>query len=113
MLAALAAGIGILAGPASGHWVEPEQILRRLESEEARKAFGIEEVRRDPALPRLLLIRVGEGWAKVAPAERIRAAEEWNHLWASSVRSGIVAIVDSRTYKALVNCDANGKAVLK
>ena len=113
VLAALAASTVAFTAPATAHWVQPEEIIRRLDSGETRKAFGIEEVKRDPSLPRLLVVRVGPGWSDVAAAQRIEAAEEWNHMWRSSVPSGILAILDAHSDKALVNFDTKGNAVLK
>lgn len=110
-LAALAAASAALPAPA--HWTSPEELIRRLESNQIRHTFDVREVRRDPALPRLLLIRVGPRWSEV-PAERRTAwAEEWNHLWRSTIPSGIVAVLDAGTDQPLVNFDPAGRATLK
>ena len=99
--------------PAGAHWATPEELIRRLESDATRTAFDIREVRRDPALPRLLVIRVGPRWSEVPAERRTEWAEEWNHLWRSTLKNGIVAVLDSATDHPLVNFDAEGHATLK
>ena len=110
-LAVLAAASATL--PANAHWATPEEMIRRLESDETRAAFDVREVRRDPALPRLLVIRVGPRWSEIPAERRTEWAEEWNHLWRSTIANGIVAVLDSATEQPLVNFDAEGRATLK
>ena len=76
-------------------------------------AFDVREVRRDPDLPRLLVIRVGPRWSEVPAGQRIEWAEEWHHLWRSTIANGILAVLDSATEDPLVNFDADGRATLK
>ncbi len=77
-----------------------------------RDAFDITSVERAKDLARLLLVRVGPGWASVYPARRIAAAEGWYQLWRDAIPNGIVAVVDARD-RPLVHFDVTGRALLR
>jgi hypothetical protein len=49
----------------------------------------------------------------VPEEQRIKAAEQWHHLWRDSTPGGIVAILDAASDAPLVNFDAEGHATLK
>ena len=108
------AGTLVLCVPGvAAHQVKPEEVVARLQASSLREAFDITQVVRDPAVPRLLIVRVGSGWYKVSASQRRSAAERWHALWQSSVRNGIVAVLDGATGQPLVNYNARGRALLK
>jgi hypothetical protein len=78
-----------------------------------RETFGVVEVTRDPRLPRLLVVRVGERWRVVEPSARRAAAEEWWSRWRHTVPQGILAVLEQGTDRPLVNFDPDGRAVVK
>ena len=95
------------------HTISVDTFLAVLRSPTAREQLGVEEVERNPDLPRLLLIRVGPGWER-APAEKRRGiAEAWLRDWCDIVPQGIIAILDRESGKSLVSFDAEGHASLK
>ena len=94
------------------HWAKPEEVIAVLQAPAVRERFGITQVSRDAKLPRLLLIRVDARWDSVAAEQRRQSAEEWEHLWRSSVAQGIVAVVDDATGKTRLSFDAHGRARL-
>lgn len=106
---AVAAGVTVAA---HAHRVGPEQVIAWLADPVRREAFAIRDVRRDPALPRLLLVRVTARWHTVPAAERVEAAEHWRHLWRDGVAGGIVAVLDAESDAPVVNFDARGRARL-
>jgi hypothetical protein len=109
-LAAAAIGLSLVFGtPAAGHWVGADDIVAQLNSEQSRSALGVEEARRDERTPRLLVVRVGERWYALPRAERkIRAAAWWD-LWHHNVAGGIIAILDARTEKPVVQFGSRGQ----
>ena len=70
LLCPIAAFAALVVASAAAHSLAPEEILRRLGSTESRDTFDVREVRRDPALPRLLVVRVGSRWSAVSAAQR-------------------------------------------
>jgi hypothetical protein len=109
-LGALLVSCWIEAG--SAHTPSPEQVIALVGSSESRARYGVERVERHAEVARLLLVRVGPAWAD-APAEARRAvAESWLEEWSHAVPGGIVAVLDARTDRALVNYDAHGRARL-
>jgi hypothetical protein len=103
----------LAAAAAPAHWVQPADVVARLQSPELRSRFGIVSVEPNPKLPRLVLIRVGPKWHEVPVAQRIGAAEQWQHLWRDSTPGGVVAILEAASDAPLVNFDAEGHATLK
>jgi len=101
---ALLAGLG---GPAAAHWQSPEAILAQLDSEPAR-ALGVERAARDEKTPRLLVIRVGDGWYAMSAAKRRTQAGAWLELWRHNVAQGIVAVLDARTDRPVVRFGPGG-----
>lgn len=99
--------------PATGHWERAEDVIAELRSPKVRSTFDIVEVARHEGVPRLLVIRVGQGWHDVAPPTRRTNAEQWMTRWRHAVPQGIVAIVDNTTGDSVVNFDAHGHAILK
>lgn len=109
-LAALLVSCWIETG--SAHTPSPEQVIALVSSRDSRARYGVERVERHAEVPRLLLIRVGKTWSD-APAEARRAiAARWLEEWSHAVPGGIVAVLDARTDRALVNYDARGRARL-
>jgi hypothetical protein len=105
--------VTLLAGVGGAHQMRAEQVVELLGTAAVREQFDIRSARRDPKLPRLLVIRVGPGWSALPPERRRAAAEEWLHLWTGDVPGGIVAVLDSASDAPLVNFDADGHAVLR
>jgi len=101
---ALLAGLG---APAAAHWLSPEAILAELDSEPAR-ALGVERAARDEKTPRLLVIRVGDGWYTMPAAKRRTQAGAWLELWRHNVAQGIVAVLDARTDRPVVHFGPGG-----
>jgi hypothetical protein len=106
--AALAVLVG-LGGAASAHWVTPEAIVAELNSPHAREALGVENAVRDEKAPRLLVIRVGEGWYRLPAATRRTQAGDWLSTWRESVAEGVVSILDARTQRAVVHFGPGGR----
>ncbi|MGH7788418.1 MAG: hypothetical protein ACRERC_16230 [Candidatus Binatia bacterium] len=100
-----------LAAAAAAHEISPDEAMARIGDPAVRAAFDVTAVERKADLPRLLVVRVGPGWAAVYPERRRDAAETWYHLWRDAVPGGIVAIVD-RDEQSLVNFDAAGLATM-
>jgi hypothetical protein len=103
----------LAATTAAAHWIEPADVVARLNAPELRARFDIVSVAPDPKLPRLVLIRVGPKWHDVPGDQRISAAEQWQHLWRDSTPGGIIAILDATSDASLVNFDAQGHATLR
>jgi hypothetical protein len=95
--AAVAAGAAVVlaATCAAAHHATPEQVVARLNSADMRVPFDIASVERSPEMPRMLLVRVGKGWAQVDAVRRVEIAEEWYTLWRDAVPNGTLAIVDA------------------
>ncbi|HVH07814.1 MAG TPA: hypothetical protein VNE71_17615 [Myxococcota bacterium] len=85
----------------------PEQVEAGIAAQPA--AFDVRGAARDARLDRLLVVRVGPGWSRVAPAQRAMAAEAWRSLWREASPSGVLAIVDADG-RSLVDFDARGRA---
>lgn len=102
-----------LAAAAAAHWPRPEDVIGRIGSQAMRETLGVVEVARDPRLPRLLVVRVGEKWPEAEPSARRAAAEEWWSSWRHIVSQGIVAVLEQGTERPLVNFDPDGRAILK
>ena len=77
-----------------------------------RASYDVTDVVRAENLPRLLIVRVGRGWASVDSLRRVSAAEEWYQLWRDAVPDGILGVVDAAD-QPLVNFDASGRARLR
>lgn len=110
---ALLAVLSLLAAaPVGAHWVSPAEIVAGLNQNPALKqATGVVEARRDPALPRLLLIRVDRRvWDTVPLEKRLALAQDWHDTWRHNVDEGIIAILDAKTDDSLVQFDAAGRA---
>lgn len=107
-LAALAAAL--LAGSAAhAHRLTPDQVAAGIAAQPAAAAFDVLGAAPDARLARLLVVRVGPGWSRVAPARRERAAEAWRTLWREASPSGVLAIVDADG-RSLMDFDARGRA---
>ena len=102
-----------LAATAAAHWARPEDVIGRIGAQTVRETLGVVEVARDPRLPRLLVVRVGEKWRGAEPSARRAAAEEWWSSWRHTVPQGIVAVLEHGTDRPLVNFDPDGRAVLQ
>lgn len=102
---------GLALGAAEAHWIKPEDIVAGLNANQELKAkAGLLEARRDPKLPRLLLIEVdGAKWRALPPEQQRFLAGQWAEDWRHNVAEGIVGIVDRETQKSLVDFDATGK----
>lgn len=109
---ALGAAVVLAATCAAAHHATPEQVVARLNSADMRVPFDIASVERSPELPRMLLVRVGKGWAQIDAVRRVEIAEEWYTLWRDAVPNGILAIVDAAD-RPLVNFDPGGRARLQ
>jgi hypothetical protein len=111
-LVGLGIGLGIalplaLGRAAAAHWTPPETIVAELNAD-AGRGPGIEHAGRDVKVPRLLVIRVGERWYARTPGARKAQAAEWLARWSASVPQGIIAVLDARTAKPVVNFGAGG-----
>lgn len=110
-LVALAAAL-LVGAPASAHWVSPDDVVDGLREPATRSLFGIVDARRDPRLPRLLVIEVGPAWEDVDPELRRQAAEAWLALWREAAPTGVLAIVDAAG-RSRVGFDALGHAQIR
>jgi hypothetical protein len=106
-----AAGLLLLAGPALAHWVSPESIVAGATDESTRSTWGVETAYRDGKAPRLLVIRVGPRWYDRSATDRRSQAAAWADLWRKNVEGGIVAIVDAKTEKPVVQFGRSGEVV--
>ncbi len=109
----VAAYLTCMATAALAHWSTPEEVIGRIESQKMRETFGVVEAARDPRLPRLLVVRVGERWRVAEPSARRAAVEEWWSSWRHTVPQGIRAVLEHGTDRPLVNFDPDGRAVVK
>jgi len=110
----VAAGVTfVVQVPGAGaHRLAAEEVLTELRAPAYRERFDVIRVDRLPGLERLLVVRVGSGWRRAAPAARREAAESWWVRWRHAVPQGIVAVLDAATDRSLVNFDAQGRAAL-
>jgi hypothetical protein len=104
--------LGVLVTATGAHWLAADDVMRELRAPVNRERFDVTRVDRHAGLDRLLVIRVGPGWRRAAPAARREAAEFWLARWRHAVPQGIVAVLDTSTDKSLVNFDAKGRATL-
>jgi hypothetical protein len=94
-------------GSGAGHWPRPDEVAERIRSATDR---GVVDVRRDEAVARLLMVRVGPRWAELPAAERAALAEAWRREWREAVPNGLLGVVDAENGAAVVNFDAAGRA---
>lgn len=92
---------------AAAHWTPPEAIVAELNADTGR-GIGVEGAGRDAKVPRLLVIRVGDRWYALTPAARRAQAADWTGRWRASVGQGIVAVLDARTAKPVVEFGPRG-----
>jgi hypothetical protein len=92
---------------AAAHWTPPEAIVAELNAD-AGRGSGVEGAERDAKVPRLLVIRVGDRWYALTPAARRAQAADWLGRWRASVDQGIVAVLDARTAKPVVEFGPGG-----
>ena len=59
----------------------------------------------------MLVIRVGPRWYERNAADRRTQAAAWADLWRRNVEGGVVAIVDAKTEKPVVQFGRNGEVV--
>jgi hypothetical protein len=97
----------LLVGPGQAHWPRSDEVIARIEDARAR---GVVDARRDAAVPRLLVVRVGPPWHVLPAAERRTLAEAWRRDWRAAVPNGLLGVVDAERGDAAVNFDANGRA---
>jgi hypothetical protein len=102
----------LIASTARAHTPGPDDVIGMIDAPASRQRLAVRGVTRDEKVPRLLVIRVGSGWATVPTGERTAAAEEWWALWRDAVPQGIVAVLDAETSASLVNFDPAGGARL-
>ena len=107
--------LSLLPVAALGHWLKPEEILAGLRQDpRLRQSVGLVDARIDPALPRLLVIKVKrEPWDQIPPEKRLALAQDWYDTWRHNVDEGIVAILDAANDASLVEFDGLGRAHLK
>lgn len=105
----------VAAGVADAHWMRPEDVIAGLTSDpQLRDRVGVVAAKRQPSLPRLLVIKVRyDRWQTVPAAERRQLAEEWLDTWRHNVPEGIVAVLDASTDQSVVNFDGLGHAELR
>src|SRR5215470_8672983 len=101
------------SGGARAHTVTPEEVVAKIASPPVREAYGILTVERAPEVPRLLVVRVGDKWNELPVTMREDAASDWLVLWRHAVAQGIVAVLDGKTGRPVINFDAQGRAVVK
>ena len=99
------------AGSARAHWEDPAAIVADLNAPAARAATGVESATRDPAAPRLLVIRVGERWYQISVAIRVALVRDWFERWRRNVNQGIVSVIDARTEKPVARIAREGSIV--
>ena len=104
--------VAAVVGGAVAHWLTADDVMTELRQPAARERFDVIRVERHPDLERLLVIRVGPGWQRVAAAARREAAESWLARWRHAVPRGIVAVLDAATDRPLVNFEPGGRATL-
>ncbi|HEX2484244.1 MAG TPA: hypothetical protein VHQ66_03015 [Myxococcota bacterium] len=110
---ALAAAVVLLGGPpAAAHRVAPEEVMGQITEPASRARLGVVGAERDPRLPRLLIVRVGERWLTLDAALRRETAETWRERWRHVVAGGVVAVTDAEG-RSLVSFDAAGRAQLR
>ena len=104
----------VLPVAARGHWLKPEEILAGLrQNPRLRDSVGLVDARVDPALPRLLVIKVKrDTWVQIPPDKRLALAQDWYDTWRHNVDAGIVAVLDAANDKSLIHFDGVGRAQL-
>ena len=98
-----------LAGPAAAHWLPPEAVVARLNSEPVRRRWGVERAERDAKAPRLLIVRVGKRWYELPAAIRKAEAGEWLGDWRHNVPQGVVAVLDAASDQPVVQFGPGGR----
>jgi len=99
----------LLVGRAAAHWPSAEEVVAEVGGAEGRAA-GVVEATRDPAVARLLLVRVGAAWYALAPERRRALAERWRTEWREAVPDGLVGVVDATSAHPVINYDVRGQA---
>jgi hypothetical protein len=98
--------VGAATAPvAAAHTLAPEVVIARIAG-----TATVEAAARDATTPRLLVVRVGPGWERLGPTERLALAEEWHRHWRDAVPQGIVAVLDAGSGRPVVNFDGAGRA---
>ena len=108
LLVALGLGVAVAA---AAHRPAADEVIAELAGERGRAA-GVVSVKRDPNVPRLLLVRVGAGWYALAPERRLALADAWRTHWREAVPDGLVGVLDETTGRPAVNYDGRGRARL-
>ena len=104
----------VLPAAARGHWLTPQEILAGLrQNPRLRESVGLVDARVDPALPRLLVIKLKrDTWEQIPADKRLALAQDWYDTWRHNVDGGIVALLDAANDKSLVHFDGAGRAQL-
>jgi hypothetical protein len=89
------------AGAATAHWLPPEALVAELNGSIGR-GRGVARAERDRGNPRLLVIRVGEGWYALPARDRSEQAAGWLERWRHSVPHGLIAVLDAESDRAVV-----------
>jgi hypothetical protein len=103
------AAIVLTAPGARAHSLAPEEVVAGLTLPAARVALGVEQAIVDERNPRVLVVRVGDGWFHLAAPIRSAAAEEWQTTWRHAVPAGVVAVLDARTGAPVVRYGTAGR----
>ncbi|HWP66045.1 MAG TPA: hypothetical protein VNO26_09050 [Candidatus Limnocylindria bacterium] len=101
----------LAAAGASAHWPSADDVLAEIGGPEGRAA-GVVEVRRDAAVARVLLVRVGSRWHALSAGRRLELADAWREHWRRAVPGGEVGVLDAATGRPAVNYDGRGRARL-
>jgi hypothetical protein len=109
--AAFAVLLAGLAVSARAHWVPPEAILAELNADAQRQRTGVERAVRDAAVPRLLVVRVGERWYKRPADVRRIEVGEWRETWRHTVAQGVVSVLDAATDRPVVRFGPGGAVI--
>jgi hypothetical protein len=91
----LVLALALVATGARAHTPSADELVASILEPAARAADGIERAERDPANPRVLVIRVGPAWFERAPEARATTAAGWYGAWRRTVPQGVVAVLDA------------------
>jgi hypothetical protein len=93
------------------HTLSADDVIAEIGGAEGR-AVGVVSVARDPRVARVLVVKVGPGWAAAPAVLRVQAVETWLAHWREAVPRGVLGVIDDATGATLVNFDARGHARL-
>jgi len=105
----LSAGV---ATDAIAHFVTADEAVVAIKASALGAKLDLVSVAPHEELPRMLVVRVREGWSKPPAELKVKLAAEWRALWREATDQGLVAIVDEAGH-SLVSFDGNGTPQLR